>query len=79
MQRSISEGVVTNDDAKNFSNAYNEYLENEYQESRKHEKAMVYDFLQNSWEGFRHGLPEDFEQSPETGIAKKRPPGIRGP
>lgn len=67
----ISEGVVTQADAKNFSDTYNEYLENEYQESRQHEKAMVYDFLQKSWVGYRHGNAQDFEQSPETGIPKK--------
>lgn len=68
----ISEGVLTKEEANGFSEGYSEYLESEYEESRQHEKAMVYDFLQKSWEGFRHGKPEDFEQSPETGVSKKR-------
>ncbi len=68
----ISEGILTKEEANSFSEAYGTYLENEYEESRKHEKALAYDFLQKSWEGYRHGKDEDFDLSPETGIAKKK-------
>ncbi len=68
----ISEGNVTKEEALEFSAKYNQYLEDEFTESRKQEKAMPYDFLQKSWEGYRPGKEEDFDKSPETGIAKKK-------
>ncbi len=68
----ISEGNVTKEEADEFSAKYIQYLEDEFTESRKQEKAMAYDFLQKSWEGYRPGKEEDFDQSPETGIAKKK-------
>lgn len=68
----ISEGVVTHEEALEFSAKYMDYLEDEFNESRKQDKAMAFDFLQKSWEGYRHGTYEDFDQSPETGVAKKQ-------
>ncbi len=47
-------------------------MEEEFEESRKREKALVYDFLSDAWEGYRHGKDEDFEKSPETGVAKDK-------
>lgn len=66
-----TEGVLTKADAKKIIDDYNEFLENEYAESKKREKALVYDFLSDAWQGFRHGRDEDFLQSPETGVDKK--------
>jgi len=72
LKQLISEGNVTKEEADEFSAKYIDYLEEEFAESRKHEKAMAYDFLKNSWEGFRPGTEGDFEQSPETGVAKEK-------
>jgi 2-oxoglutarate dehydrogenase E1 component len=47
-------------------------LEEEFEASRKNEKALVYDFLSLTWEGYRHGNSKDFEKSPETGVDKKK-------
>lgn len=66
-----SEGVLTRAEAQKMSDEYNEFLEQEFEEARKHEKALVYDFLSRTWQGFRHGKEEDFESSPETGVNKK--------
>jgi len=68
----IGEGILTKDDAKKFTDEFNDYLEAEFEESRKHDKALVYDFLSDSWEGYRHGKNEDFIKSPETGVDKKK-------
>jgi 2-oxoglutarate dehydrogenase E1 component len=67
-----AEGVISVADAKSIEEAYNNYLENEFEESRKSEKALVYDFLSLTWEGYRHGVEKDFAQSPKTGIDKKK-------
>lgn len=66
----ISEGHVTKEEADEFSAKYNQYLEDEFTESRKQEKALAYDFLQKSWQGYRPGKAQDFIESPETGVAK---------
>lgn len=67
-----SEGVITKDEAKKIEDDYNNFLEEEFETSRKMEKALVYDFLSATWEGFRHGKYADFENSPETGFDKKK-------
>jgi 2-oxoglutarate dehydrogenase E1 component len=67
----ISEGILTQAEAQDFGDKYHEYLEEEYEESGKSNKALVYDFLSDSWKGYRHGTEKDFEQSPDTGVDKK--------
>jgi 2-oxoglutarate dehydrogenase E1 component len=66
-----AEGVMTKAEAKTIADEYNDFLENEFTESRKREKALVHDFLSDAWEGYRHGKVEDFEDSPVTGVDKK--------
>lgn len=68
----INEGVISKEDAKKFEDDYNQFLEDEFEASRKNEKALVYDFLSLTWEGYRHGNSKDFEMSPETGVDKKK-------
>ncbi|OFZ65168.1 MAG: 2-oxoglutarate dehydrogenase E1 component [Bacteroidetes bacterium RIFCSPHIGHO2_02_FULL_44_7] len=68
----LKEGILSKEDASKINDDYNDFLEVEYEESRKHEKALVYDFLSDHWEGYRHGKAVDFEQSPPTGIPKKQ-------
>jgi 2-oxoglutarate dehydrogenase E1 component len=67
-----AEGVLTKEDAKVIEDEYNNHLETEFDLSRQAEKALVYDFLSLTWEGFRHGKASDFISSPETGVAKKK-------
>ncbi len=67
-----AEGIMTKEDAKSFESEYNNHLEEEYEISRQNEKALVYDFLSSTWEGFRHGKESDFKASPETGVAKEK-------
>ena len=67
-----AEGILTKDTAKKIEDDYNAFLEEEFETSRKMDKALVYDFLSATWEGFRHGKLADFETSPETGFDKKK-------
>jgi 2-oxoglutarate dehydrogenase E1 component len=66
------EGVLSKDEAKKIEDSYNQHLESEFDISRQNDKALVYDFLSQTWEGFRHGKLADFEQSPETGVDKQK-------
>lgn len=67
-----AEGVVSGAEAKAIEDDYNNFLENEFEESRKNEKSLVYDFLSLTWEGYRHGTDKDFLQSPKTGVEKEK-------
>ncbi|MGV3630111.1 MAG: 2-oxoglutarate dehydrogenase E1 component [Bacteroidota bacterium] len=67
-----AEGVLTPADAKRFEDEFNAYLEAEFEISRQNEKAITYDFLSKTWEGYRHSKPEDFDKSIETGVDKKK-------
>jgi 2-oxoglutarate dehydrogenase E1 component len=67
-----TEGILNIEDAKKFEDSYNEYLEAEFEISRQSDKALVYDFLSQTWEGYRHGKLKDFEASPATGVDKKK-------
>lgn len=64
------EGVLSKVEAKKIEEVYNNFLETEFDLARKQEKALVYDFLSRTWEGFRHSKPEDFNASPNTGYDK---------
>ncbi len=66
-----TEGVMTKDDATKLEAEFNAYLESEFEASRKNEKAITYDFLSKTWEGYRHSKPEDFVKSMDTGVDKK--------
>jgi len=68
----LEQGIITNGEAAKISESYAQYLEDEYDESSKQNMAIVFDFLNNDWEGYRHGKTSDFIASPETGIAKKK-------
>jgi 2-oxoglutarate dehydrogenase E1 component len=65
------QGVLSAEESKSIEIAYNEFLEIEFEESRKNEKALVYDFLEEIWKNYRHGRSADFLKSPETGVPKE--------
>lgn len=67
-----AEGVLSKAEAKVISDDYTAFLESEFEESKKHEKALVYDFLRDVWEGYRAGTEEDFVTSPDTGVDKTK-------
>ncbi|MNJ83598.1 2-oxoglutarate dehydrogenase E1 component [compost metagenome] len=72
LKQITAEGALSGDTAKKLEDEYNNYLESEFETARKNEKAVVWDFLSSTWEGFRHSKSEDFDSSPETGIKKEK-------
>lgn len=72
LQQLISEGVLTPEAGQKFEDDHLAKLEKAYDDSRKLEKTVVLNFLEDTWKGFRHGKKEDFEQSPQTGVAKAK-------
>jgi len=63
-----NEGIINEADANAMEENFAEFLETEFVEARKNDKALVYDFLSETWAGFRHGLAKDFEKSPATSV-----------
>lgn len=66
-----TQSIISKEEASIISEKYNDFLENEYAECEKQEKATVYDFLGQDWKGFRHAKQEDFLKSPDTSVDKK--------
>lgn len=72
LKQLVNERIMTAEEAKKMSDDYSAYLEEEFEQSKTRDKALVYDFLKDDWEGFRMGTDEDFKTSPETGVDSKR-------
>jgi 2-oxoglutarate dehydrogenase E1 component len=68
----LGEGVITKEVATKLEADFNAHLDEEYEISRQNEKAVVYDFLSSTWEGYKHGFAADFEKSPQTGVDKAK-------
>jgi 2-oxoglutarate dehydrogenase E1 component len=72
LKQILSEGIITKEKATEIEEAYNNYLEEQHAASKQNEKAIVWDFLKTTWEGYRHGNLADFEKSIPTGVDKKQ-------
>ena len=72
LKQLMAEGVITAEDAKKNEDDTMKLLDASYEESKKQEKAVVLNFLEATWEGFRHGKIADFDKSPNTGVAKAK-------
>ncbi len=72
LEQLLPEGVLTKDDANKYTAEYQNFLEEEYTESTKMDKATVFDFMSEKWKDFRHATEVDFEKSPVTGVDKTK-------
>lgn len=72
LKQLINEGVLTAEEGKKYEENHLAKLDEAYEASRKLEKTVVLNFLEKTWEGYRHGKKDDFLQSPETGVEKKK-------
>lgn len=66
----LASGDITADEAKIMEEKYNNFLEKEYETAQKNTRAITWNFLSKTWEGYRHSRTEDFLFSPETGMDK---------
>ncbi|MEO9256986.1 MAG: 2-oxoglutarate dehydrogenase E1 component [Crocinitomicaceae bacterium] len=72
LEQLLSEGNITTQEANDMENKYLQFLEDEHDISKKKNRAVVWNFLEKPWKGFRHGNDSDFDKSPETGVDKKK-------
>lgn len=68
----IPQGVLSREDAKKKIDAYQNFLEIEFDASAKQEKATVFNFMEEEWKGMKTATAADFEQSVDTSIPKKK-------
>jgi len=68
LEQLIKEGVLTSEEGKKIEEDHMLALDNAYEASKKQDKAVVLNFLEETWKGFRHGKREDFDQSPDTHV-----------
>ena len=69
-QKLMSEGVVEANIAKEMEAEFKLLLQDRFDESKEVEKAFITPFMEQEWEGFQKAQSEDFDISPETGVAK---------
>ena len=69
-QKLMSEGVVEVNIAKEMETEFKLLLQDRFDESKEVEKAFITPFMEQEWEGFQKAQSEDFDISPETGVAK---------
>jgi 2-oxoglutarate dehydrogenase E1 component len=72
LEHLLQTGQITKEEAQKLEDAYLQFLEKEYNSSKKKERAEVWNFLENPWKGYRYGTEADFTQSPNTGVEKKK-------
>lgn len=61
-------GIVDEATCQQLENTFNEHLEAELNRAKAIEKIKIKLFLDEMYEHFRRSVPEDFQQSPETGL-----------
>ncbi len=71
-QKLIESGTIEASMAKEMDREFRQLLDEQLKEAKQHDSARLNSFLEGNWKGFRLSTPEDFEQSPNTGITKER-------
>ena len=72
LNKLIDENVITQAVADKKDLAYRNVMDKEMVKSKKIKKATVVRFEDNDWKGSVPSKPKDFENSPETGVSKKK-------
>jgi 2-oxoglutarate dehydrogenase E1 component len=70
LKQLLANGDASAEEAKAMEDRYLTFLEKEYDTAQKNDRAVTWNFLAKTWEGYRHGRVEDFIYSPETGMDK---------
>lgn len=68
LEQLIKEGVLSKEEGKKIEEDHMLALDTAYEASKEQDKAVVLNFLEQTWKGFRHGKREDFDQSPDTHV-----------
>ena len=72
LERLLREKTIEREYADTLIEEFKDYLLQEFEESKKIKTATIRPFLQEEWKGMEYSRPGDFDQSPDTGVAKKK-------
>ena len=72
LNRLIEEKVVSQEEAKQLEQNFNNLLQERLSDAKEIEKASVTQFLKRTWEGFDYSNEKSFNQSPKTSYDKKK-------
>ena len=67
----IESGRLQATQVKEVEVEFKQFLNDRFQESLQQTNANVTSFLEGEWSGIRLALPEDFDESPETGVTRE--------
>lgn len=68
----VAEGVLSIEEGKKDEQKQMAMLDKAHGASKKQEKTVVLNFLEETWKGYKHGKLEDFDQSPKTALTKAK-------
>ncbi len=68
----LSEGVVTETEAKRIYDRFQNMLEDELEQARRNRQALPARQFARQWKDFRRAHSQDFEKSPDTGVPIRR-------
>ncbi len=68
----IEKSIISEEEAKEMKQSFNDMLQERLTESKQIDKAVITNFLEETWEGIRPSVAEDFESSDGTSFDKKR-------
>ncbi len=68
----IKENVLSKEDGEKYEIDHSNLIELSYERSRTQNKAVVLNFLENAWKGYRHGNQKDFDMSPTTAVNRDK-------
>ncbi|MDG1781798.1 MAG: 2-oxoglutarate dehydrogenase E1 component [Flavobacteriales bacterium] len=71
-QKLKAEGVLSEEESDKMRKTLEVELDAKFDASKKISKAYVKHFLEETWKGYDSAVPSDFDDSPETGVAKKK-------
>ncbi len=66
----IEQGIMTSDDVKTAIAEFDNLLDKKLEKAKTFKGVKVQRFLADYWKDFRYSKPEDFIQSPQTGVKK---------
>jgi len=72
VDRLIEEGMISKSEAKGFEKKFNDYLQERLTEAKEKSSAHISNFLEASWEGVQTSEHADFDQSPDTSVAREK-------
>src|SRR5690554_6388 len=66
LKKLIESGLMSAKEAKSKEKEFNNMLQERLDDSKQIEKAYISHFMEQTWEGVRESVWEDFEESPDT-------------